>query len=110
MSRLEDLSERYGEHHRAKRTREFVYAGEERAELFRQYVGGPGCRVLDLGCRYGALTRAYAQGNDVTGVDVDRDCSLLRFDLDVGKHGDTGTSELEVLRALRDKSQNLAAE
>ncbi len=36
------------------------------------------------------------------GVDVDRDCSLLRFDLDVGKHGDTGTSELEVLRALRD--------
>jgi ABC-type phosphate/phosphonate transport system substrate-binding protein len=25
---------------------------------------------------------------------------LLRFDLDVGKHGDTGTSELEVLRAL----------
>jgi ABC-type phosphate/phosphonate transport system substrate-binding protein len=28
------------------------------------------------------------------------DCRLLRFDLDVGKHGDTGTSELEVLRAL----------
>jgi ABC-type phosphate/phosphonate transport system substrate-binding protein len=26
----------------------------------------------------------------------------LRFDLDVGKHGDTGTSELEVLRALRE--------
>jgi len=73
MSRLEDLSERYGEHHRAKRTREFVYAGEERVELFREYVGGPGRRVLDLGCRYGALTRAYAQGNDVTGVDVDRE-------------------------------------
>jgi ABC-type phosphate/phosphonate transport system substrate-binding protein len=30
------------------------------------------------------------------------DCTLLRFDLDVGKHGDTGTSELEVLRALRE--------
>jgi 2-polyprenyl-6-hydroxyphenyl methylase/3-demethylubiquinone-9 3-methyltransferase len=29
--------------------------------------------VLDLGCRYGALTRAYAEGNDVVGVDVDRD-------------------------------------
>jgi SAM-dependent methyltransferase len=29
--------------------------------------------VLDLGCRYGALTRAYAGGNDVVGVDVDRD-------------------------------------
>jgi SAM-dependent methyltransferase len=73
MSRLEDLNERYGEHHRAKRTREFVYAGEERVQLFRDYVGGPGRRVLDLGCRYGALTRAYARGNEVTGVDVDRE-------------------------------------
>ena len=73
MSRLEDLSERYGEHHRAKRTREFVYAGEERVELFRDYVGGPGRRVLDLGCRYGALTSAYAKDNDVVGVDVDRE-------------------------------------
>jgi ABC-type phosphate/phosphonate transport system substrate-binding protein len=34
------------------------------------------------------------------GVEPGRDCALLRFDLDVGKHGDTGTSELEVLRAL----------
>ena len=33
------------------------------------------------------------------GVDVQR-ANLLRFDTDVGKHGDTGTSELEVLRAL----------
>lgn len=36
------------------------------------------------------------------GVDPAKDCALLRFDLDVGKHGDTGTSELEVLRALRE--------
>ena len=36
------------------------------------------------------------------GVDPDSDLTLLRFDLDVGKHGDTGTSELEVLRALHD--------
>jgi ABC-type phosphate/phosphonate transport system substrate-binding protein len=36
------------------------------------------------------------------GIDPERDCTLLRFDLDVGKHGDTGTSELEVLRALRE--------
>ena len=27
---------------------------------------------------------------------------MLRDDLDVGKHGDTGTSELEVLRALQE--------
>ena len=34
------------------------------------------------------------------GIDPARDLTLMRFDLDVGKHGDTGTSELEVLRAL----------
>src|SRR5262249_52687650 len=36
------------------------------------------------------------------GLDPGHDCELVRFDLDVGKHGDTGTSELEVLRALRE--------
>lgn len=36
------------------------------------------------------------------GVDVDRDCKVTRFNLDVGKHGDTGTSELEVLKALKE--------
>src|SRR5712692_4342480 len=34
------------------------------------------------------------------GLDPERDVRPLHFDLDVGKHGDTGTSELEVLRAL----------
>jgi phosphonate transport system substrate-binding protein len=43
------------------------------------------------------------------GVDPNRDCQLLRFDLDVGKHGDTGTSELEVLRALREGRADVGA-
>jgi phosphonate transport system substrate-binding protein len=43
------------------------------------------------------------------GVDPDKDCQVLRFDLDVGKHGDTGTSELEVLRALRDGQADVGA-
>jgi ABC-type phosphate/phosphonate transport system substrate-binding protein len=34
------------------------------------------------------------------GVDPIKDLNLLRFDLDVGKHGDTGTSEVEVLKAV----------
>jgi phosphonate transport system substrate-binding protein len=34
------------------------------------------------------------------GLDPAREVSLLRFDIDVGKHGDTGSSELEVLQAL----------
>ena len=71
MTRLEELSRRYRRHHR-DRTDTFVYGGGERADLFRRYVGGPGRRVLDVGCRYGALTRAYLEGNQVVGIDVDR--------------------------------------
>jgi phosphonate transport system substrate-binding protein len=43
------------------------------------------------------------------GVNPGQDCKLLRFDLDVGKHGDTGTSELEVLKALRDGQADVGA-
>jgi SAM-dependent methyltransferase len=100
MSRLEDLSEQYGEHHRSKRTREFVYAGEERVDLFRDYVGGPGRRVLDLGCRYGALTRAYARGNQVTGVDVDREALAEAAKLGI----DTQWADVDVPLPFEDAS------
>jgi ABC-type phosphate/phosphonate transport system substrate-binding protein len=43
------------------------------------------------------------------GVRPETDCTVLRFDLDVGKHGDTGTSELEVLRALREGEADAGA-
>src|SRR5829696_2471508 len=72
VGRRERACELYGEHHRTARSPEFVFGGGERVELFRAYVGGPGRRVLDLGCRYGALTRAYSLGNEVVGVDVDK--------------------------------------
>ena len=86
MSRLEELNERYGAHHRARRGREFVFGGEERATLFRELVGGPDRRVLDLGCRYGALTQAYLEGNHVTGVDVDREALAEAAKLGVETH------------------------
>lgn len=70
---LEQLSERYAQHNRIERGAGFVFAGPERMELFRRYVGGPGRKVLDLGCRDGALTSRYAQGNEVVGVDADRE-------------------------------------
>jgi SAM-dependent methyltransferase len=70
---LEELSRRYAEHNRNERGRGFVFAGPEREELFKRYVGGPGRRVLDLGCRDGALTQAYLAGNEVVGVDADQD-------------------------------------
>jgi len=70
---LDRLSERYAEHNRTERGAGFVFAGPEREALFKRYVGGPGRRVLDLGCRDGALTRTYLEGNDVVGVDADRE-------------------------------------
>lgn len=33
-------------------------------------------------------------------VEPERDCKLLRFNVDVGKHGDTGTSETNAIQAL----------
>ena len=34
------------------------------------------------------------------GINPSQDITAIRFDLDVGKHGDTGTSEVEVLNAV----------
>ena len=70
---LDQLSERYAEHNRSERGAGFVFARPEREVLFRRYVGGPGRRVLDLGCRDGALTETFSAGNEVVGVDADRE-------------------------------------
>jgi ABC-type phosphate/phosphonate transport system substrate-binding protein len=43
------------------------------------------------------------------GIDPDREIKLIRFDVDIGKHGDTGTSELDVLRALHDGKADAGA-
>jgi SAM-dependent methyltransferase len=70
LSRLDRLDARYRTHH--GRRAEFVFGADERAGLIASLVGGPGLRLLDLGCRTGALTQHYAAGNEVVGVDVDR--------------------------------------
>jgi len=65
------LSERYEQHHRERRAEgEFVFV-PERIPLFQAAIGR-GKRVLDLGCRSGALTRHFLDGNEVVGLDVDR--------------------------------------
>jgi len=66
------LSEQYERHHRERRDEgDFVFV-PERIPLFQQAIGR-GRRVLDLGCRSGALTRHFIDGNQVVGLDVDRD-------------------------------------
>ena len=67
---MTDVGERYAEHHRESRDAgDFVFV-TERIPLFKQAVG-TGKRVLDLGCRSGALTQHFLDGNEVVGVDVD---------------------------------------
>jgi len=68
---VSDLSERYEEHHRERRDEgDFVFV-PERIPIFKEVIG-QGQKVLDLGCRSGALTRHFLDGNEVVGVDVDR--------------------------------------
>lgn len=65
------LEEWYRQHHAERRDdgeRIFV---PERLPLFVEAVGGPGKRVLDLGCRTGAVTQSFLAGNDVVGLDID---------------------------------------
>lgn len=42
-----------------------------RGTLFRSWAG-PGKLILDVGCGSGTVTRFYAEGNRVTGIDVDK--------------------------------------
>ena len=97
---LEQLSDRYAEHNRVERGAGFVFAGPERIELFRRYVGGPGRRVLDLGCRDGSLTRAYASGNEIVGVDADREALAAAAALGI----ETQWADLDEPLALDDAS------
>jgi SAM-dependent methyltransferase len=65
------LQERYEAHHRERRDEgDFLFV-PERIPLFRAAIGRKK-RVLDLGCRAGALTRHFLEGNEVVGLDVDQ--------------------------------------
>jgi len=76
VSRLEEIEAAYRRHHEERRPDDFVFCEPERSALFRDWIGA-GKRVLDLGCRTGALARAYVPGNEVVGADVDREALAL---------------------------------
>jgi SAM-dependent methyltransferase len=71
VSRIEEIELAYRQHHGENRPNDFVFCEPERSALFRSWLG-TGRRILDLGCRTGALARAFRDGNEVVGVDVDR--------------------------------------
>ena len=67
---MTDVGERYTRHHREHRDEgDFVFV-PARIPIFREAIGR-GKRVLDLGCRSGALAQHLLAGNEVVGVDVD---------------------------------------
>src|SRR3989344_5189322 len=60
----------YRYHHGTRRGEGFVILSTERGDFLREKIGR-GKRVLDVGCRDGALTAAFAEGNEVLGLDID---------------------------------------
>lgn len=66
----ESLEHVYGTHHVKRRGKGFVLAGETRG-IFLSSAVGISKRVLDIGCRDGALTAFFVTGNRVLGTDID---------------------------------------
>jgi SAM-dependent methyltransferase len=67
----EVLSRLYARHN-AKRDREFIYGGVERIDSMRRFIPKSAVRVLDVGCRDGALAAALGLSHrEVIGVDID---------------------------------------
>ena len=64
---------------------DYLYGNEARKALLIQIIG-TGHHILEVGCRAGNLTQHYLQGNQVTGVDVDRN-ALKLFEERLGLKG-----------------------
>lgn len=56
--------------------------GRERSELFSGWLGKDK-NILELGCRDGSLTKLFAEGNKITGADIDKN-ALELFEKNTG--------------------------
>lgn len=70
----------YRAHHASGNRYGFTFASDTRVPWFKREIARAGerlgkkqLRILDIGCRDGTMTREYAAGHDVIGLDVDRD-------------------------------------
>jgi len=57
---------------------DYFYGDEKTKNLYIQLIG-KGNRILEVGCRSGNLTQFYHEGNQVEGIDVDRN-ALVEFE------------------------------
>ncbi len=60
----------YEKHHLANRRPNFSILKDERGSIFASIIGKKN-KILDIGCRDGALTKYFLPDNNVVGVDVD---------------------------------------
>ncbi|OGZ94660.1 MAG: hypothetical protein A2633_01425 [Candidatus Sungbacteria bacterium RIFCSPHIGHO2_01_FULL_47_32] len=67
---MSSLQKIYETHHKEDRSTGFSILEDERGKLYGSILG-TGKTVLDIGCRDGALTRHFSNGNKVLGVDID---------------------------------------
>lgn len=66
----DSLKKIYEKHHTINRKEGFGVLLGERGSMLKDAIGS-GKDVLDIGCRDGALTKYFSQGNRVLGVDID---------------------------------------
>jgi len=64
------LQKIYEDHHKERRGDSFVLLESERAKFLQENIGSEK-KILDIGCRDGALTKHFNEGNNVTGYDID---------------------------------------
>ncbi len=72
----EILANIFSQYHRQKGRYNFLYIGNERANLIRELIG-KGKYILDLGCRDGTLAKYFIEGNKVVGLDIDKEALHL---------------------------------
>lgn len=72
---MNPLSDLYTEHHKDSARHGGNLLHDERRE-FLVHAVGTDKRVLDIGCRNGAITEFYKEGNTVVGFDIDPNALL----------------------------------
>lgn len=64
---------------------DYLYGDEARKNLYVRLIG-KGKNILEVGCRAGNLTQHFHEGNEVVGIDVDRN-ALVEFEKRLGLEG-----------------------